>query len=314
MACYGSQAPINLTSAVNNNDNLPKCYNTCKFSFKYGISDCRVKVNRDFLSYKYDNRESDVTFNSETNYNVKDVRIYCPPLTYYDENAVAEIFIHHENNSRKPLVICIPVIKNDNTTNSSTLLEQIITKITDNDDEQSINTSYFTLNSLIPISEYYYYEGKSIPYSRGGSCRNIRSDIIVFPVKTNNSINMNDYTYEALQDLIDGKVPIKSKLQTKDDVTIYHNNNGTQYNTFDTGDDNIYIECKPVGDDGNVIEGSNNDMNENDFQTKEELWKSILSWGLLGLLIIVLLISVVLMRIALNKVANGKNILTIGSN
>lgn len=256
MACIDTKAPINL-SGINNNA-LPKCGVTCKYNFNYGISSCKVKPYGNFLKYYYDGK-SDVTFNLtglDSKYSVKEIRIYSPCLTYYSlvEKPQAEIFIHHINKETgKNLLVCIPISISDSTSKSSDLLGQmIISGINNNGTLQSINVSNFTLNSLIPISEYYNYSG-NIPYSPNGDdeCKNVKADIIVFPAHGN--INMKNHTYKTLTTLISGAPTNIIGLQNPSSVSLQYNKDGTNINNTNGNDDDIYIKCNPIGDDGKEI-------------------------------------------------------------
>jgi hypothetical protein len=243
------------------NNEMQKCDVTCNFQFSYGTSSCVVTPNGNFLSYQYDG-QSIVTYNSTdigSKYNVQEIRVYSPPLTNYTGNstsneAKAEIFIHHVNpETGKNLLVCVPVALNDSSSKSSELLEQIISPSIENDGStQSINVSNFTLNSVIPITEYYQYNS-NLPYSPTGNnvCSNVNADIIVFPA--NGNINMNTSTYNTLTSLVTGSA--STDTQTPENVGLRFNEKGTMQNSS-TGDDDIYIECNPIGEDGSDIGGS----------------------------------------------------------
>ena len=260
MACTGNQAPINLSMV--DNDDLQKCDVTCNYQFSYGTSTCKVTPSGNFLSYKYDGK-SVVTYNATdigSKYNVQEIRIYSPPLTNYTStsgnNAKAEMFIHHVNpETGKNLLVCIPIAEKDSSSKSSELLEQIISPSINNDgSEQSINVSNFTLNAMIPITEYYQYNS-TLPYSPTGNnvCANVNADIIIFPA--NGDINMKSATYKTLTSLITGSS--SHDTQKPENVALRFNEKGTINNTS-SGDD-IYIECNPVGDDGSDIYGGDDD-------------------------------------------------------
>ena len=259
MACIDNSAPLNLSDI--DKKTIQKCDVTCNYQFSYGASSCKVTPNGNFLSYKYDGMTV-VNYNqidAISRYNVEEIRIYSPPLTKYtttnDNDAVAELFIHHTSvTTGKNLLICIPIAENNSSSKSSELLEQIISPSIDKTgDEQSINVQNFTLDNLIPISEYFQYNG-NIPYSPSGNniCPTINADIIIFPA--NGFINMTTDTKNLLQTIItSSNVP---GTQSPSSVGIRYNKNGTIDNKS-SGDD-IYIECNPVGDDGEVIEPNGN--------------------------------------------------------
>ena len=298
MACTGNQAPINLS--IVDNDTLQKCDVTCNYQFSYGTSTCKVTPNGNFLSYKYDGK-SIVTYNAKdigSKYNVQEIRIYSPPLTTYTEssenNSKAEMFIHHVNSETgKNLLVCIPIAEKEASSRSSELLEQIISPLINNDGtEQVINVSNFTLNSLVPITQFYQYNS-SLPYSPTGNniCANANADIIVFTA--NGEINMNGDTYKTLTSLITGSS--SHDTQKPENVGLRFNQKGTISNAS-SGDDNIYIECNPVGDDGSDIYGTS-DMSGNlnipedkylSEKTKKTLIKFLISFSLAILVAVII--------------------------
>lgn len=295
MACTGNKAPIDITQI--NNNTIETCNVTCNFDFAYGSSSCNVTPNGNYLSYKYDGNTK-VSYNTSdkvSNYIVNDIRIYAPPLNKYtltnNNNAVAELFIHHtSSNTGKNLLLCIPLAVKDIPSKSSEVLKQIIsTSIEQDGGEQSINVSNFTLESLIPITEFYSYNG-DIPYSPTGNniCSGTNANIIIFPA--DGTINMNTQTLSTLKSLI--TTSSSSEHQNPENVNIRYNKDGTLHNGSGGGDD-IYIECNPVGHDGEVIENAfsgddhNNVSREKkpllDDNTKKILFDVIVS--ILGVLI-----------------------------
>jgi hypothetical protein len=298
MACTGNLAPLNLTDVKSD---IQKCEVTCNYQFSYGASTCKVTPNSNFLSYKYDGITV-VTYNASdpgSKYNVEEIRIYSPPLNNYTNNendAVAELFIHHTSEATgKNLLVCVPLALNDASSKSSELLEQIISpSIEKQGGEQSINVQNFTLDNLIPITDYYQYDG-DIPYSTTGNniCSSQNAHIILFPA--NGFINMNTKTKETLKSLI--IATNKQTLQNPSNVGLRYNKNGTINNTS-SGDD-IYIECKSLDDDGNVIETDGNNENiganlENTGQSRmsDETKRKMLSiiFTVLGVLLALLII------------------------
>lgn len=253
MACTGNLAPVNMMDT----NNLQKCDVTCNYQFSYGTSTCKVTPNGNYLSYKYDGT-SNVTYNDTSpgsKYNVEEIRIYAPPLNKYasasSKSAAAELFIHHTSpTTGKNLLVCVPIAVDNATSRASQIFSQIITNAIDKDSGmQSLNVNNFTLDALVPLTEFYQYNG-NIPYSPTGntSCSNTNADIILFPA--NNSINMTPQTFSILSKLVIANSVLD--LQMPSNVGMRYNERGTTSNEGEVGDD-IYIECNPVGDDGEDI-------------------------------------------------------------
>lgn len=311
MACTGNIAPLNMTTTKN----IQQCDVTCKFQFSYGLSTCKVTPSGNFLKYSYDGI-TNVTYNatsSASKYNVQEVRIYAPPLNKYSSStssAGAELFIHHVSpTTGKNLLICVPIAIGGGVSRSSQLFSKIITNsIEKTNGEQTINVSDFTLDALVPLTEFYQYNGP-IPYSPTGNniCSNTNADIILFPA--NNSINMDEGTYQILNSLI-SKNTVKD-LQTPSNVGLRYNKSGTTNNEGNVGDD-IYIQCHPLDEDGNVVydenvngvNGSQQSLQKEKGLTKEEMDK-ILEYGGIAAAIGILFVGAKLINNFLKKEASS---------
>ena len=254
MACSGDKAPIELDTSYKSN----KCDVTCRFQFSYGTSTCKVTPQGDFLEYKYDGI-TNVTFNATddtSKYTVDHIRIYAPPLTQYtiggaSSAAVAEMFIYHTNQmTGENLLLCIPIAEGGGVSRSSQTFSSIIAPtIENNGEEQSINAPNFSLDAFVPLTDFYQYKG-NVPYSAtgGSTCVYKTANIIVFPA--DGKVNMSSDTLSVLKSLV---TPVSvGTHQTSEAVKLRYNESGTTNNEGAVGDD-IYIECNPVDDDGNVV-------------------------------------------------------------
>lgn len=228
-------APLNIIKRVAN-----KCSLKCLLWYKYGNSSCTVKNITDQLLISYDG-ESDVMFNS-VSYNPVEVRIFKPSIHKFDGSyADAELVIVHTG-SNGGLLLCIPMMAttNANASVGTNVLDDIIKNSPTTNQSTSLNIHDFNLNHIIPKSSYFSYTGTS-PY---GECvPDVMYNYVVFP-KT--SLQIHNDTLNNLGNLIhDSYIPVY-------EGSCYWNEMGTKNNGF-SGDGQIYIDCQPTGEEGEII-------------------------------------------------------------
>jgi carbonic anhydrase len=232
MAC---NAPINIIKRL-----ADKCSLKCLLWHKYGNSSCTVRNATDQLIISYDG-ENDVMFNS-ISYNPVEVRIFKPSIHKFEGSyADAEIVIVHTG-SNGGLLVCIPVNTTTTTAAStgSNLIQDIVASAPAQNESTTLNLTDFNLNYIVPKSSYFSYTG-TLPY---GECSPDRMyNYVVFPLS---SFIVHQSTMDALGDLIhDSYIPVY-------DGDCYWNETGTKSNGF-AGDGQIYIDCQPVGEEGEII-------------------------------------------------------------
>lgn len=227
-------APINIVKTTD------KCSLKCLYFYKYGNSSCTVTNATDQLVINYDG-VSDVLFNS-IKYNPVEIRIFKPSIHKFDGAYVdAEMVIVHTG-SNGGLFVCIP-INVSTSTNASTgtnLLSDLIKNSPEAKKAASLNLQDFNLNYFIPKSSYFSYTGTR-PY---GECvSDVMYSYVVFP---KNSLLVNKAVITELGNLIhDSYIPVY-------DGKCFWNEKGTTSNGF-SGDGNIWIDCQPTGEEGEII-------------------------------------------------------------
>lgn len=266
MSCKNSNTPINIEKTSKT------CNSTCNLSYSYGYSSLNVLNRSNHLKFSYDG-DVDVTFNGE-NYSVEEIRLYSPSLNkYYGSNVDAELFIHHTSMTGNNLMLCIPIEGNDARSNSNALFSQIMPIApTEKEGQKSINISKYTLNNLIPLSEYYYYNG-NLPYE---PCTG-NYGIIIFD--TTHKINISTKDLSILRKLIKPSNPV---IKNINNVNYFYNKKGTIQNN--TTDDDIYIDCQPVEDTGESQDQENQGVNLNNltsFKTSTQM-KNLKTFEIIG--------------------------------
>lgn len=238
-SCSSGSMPINVAKT----SEQKTCSTNCAYSFDYGLSSLQVTNNGDHLVFSYDGT-IDVTYNG-SQYNVEEVRLYKSSLNEYNGSHVdAEMIIHHTNNSGENLLVCIPINASDATSDSEQLFGEIIHLApSNNGDTTNINVPNYTLNNLVPKAAYYVYTG-SLPYSPcSGSY-----DVILFD--NNSAINMNKSDMNTLGSIICSQT--KKEVNSVDSSKYFYNEQGTKA----VVNDDIYIACNEVDDEGNILEDS----------------------------------------------------------
>jgi len=144
------------------------------------------------------------------------------------------------------LLVCIPVTQSSTSTaDSSVFFDFIMAEARRTATSQGQQTTYnnptLTLGKFIPLKPYFSYAG-TLPWT---PC-NGRYSYIVF--KKEDAINMSPAAYDVLQEVI----PSPHNVQTKNENntgSIFYNANGPSLPNVGE----IYIDCQPTGDDGEVL-------------------------------------------------------------
>jgi carbonic anhydrase len=243
MSSTTNKSPIDIVENVSN------CSLKCNFSFKYSSSKILTIINKgNYINIEVERtNEPPVTFNNER-YNVESIRIYTPSLhTYGGNNADAEMIISHTNdNSDSILLICIPISVNNVINDNSAILSKIILEMSKRanslGEKTVIQEERFSLNNIVPRKPFFFYEGV-LPYSPN----NGNANFIVYNM--DNAIPINDKMFKILKSMIVSQntdvYPTNGRL--------FYNNKGPFYNNNTADTEDIYIDCRPTGSDGNVI-------------------------------------------------------------
>jgi len=214
---------------------------------QYKDSACTATYFPDHIKLSYDATSSAaVMFNNE-GYNVREVNIYAPSIHTYNGNpADAEMLIIHDGAGKK-LIVSIPLVQSNNTAVSATILNDIIGKFastvdkTKTNDSQLINVQNYNMENFIPNSPYYFYMGGA-PFS---PCDGQYS-FVVFD-KTKSPVTIGSDTLKTLTSLIQ---PSGIKAVSRSDY--YYNSSGPNVKPG-SNQDEIYIECNPTGEDGEIL-------------------------------------------------------------
>jgi hypothetical protein len=232
-------ASNNIMNIPSTTTNVNQCNEVCSFSFNYQTSyTCQVEnKNGQYFNLTYNNSTNSVYFQNE-NYTVSNIQIYLPSRHYFNNTPLkGEIVIAHRSNTSKLLYICIPFDDQINASESpllNNILSEIIDKqiIYDNQQHQLNLQQEYNLNSFVKYEPYYYYIGN----------KNNSEFFIVY--QPSNGFRISTDLLNNVKKLLNSPYPPYPYIQD-----LYYNNNGP---IASSGDD-IYIDCQPVDEDGNLL-------------------------------------------------------------
>ena len=248
MSCTTSTSPINISKSLVKNI----CDKKCAFSYKYSNSTCNVTNNAYYISIPYDENSSPEVEYNNMKIKATNIQIFQPSLNKYEGKQLdGEILIYHTGTDTS-VILCIPIVKSSLKTEGSQLLETLFsntaTRTPNTDDAATINFSNFNINSLIPKGSFYTYEATlPIPPCNG------KHNFIVF----SGFVSIDTKTYENMITTIG-----PHSFETKNGPQLFLNPKGAFYGTRTQDmEDDIYIECNPVGEDGEILYSKNKSLN-----------------------------------------------------
>jgi hypothetical protein len=193
--------------------------------------------------------------------------------TFDGIHADAEIVVVHKG-SYGGLIVCIPVVgtTNPNASTASVILDEIVKNAPDTG-SSTINLQDFNLNYILPKSGFFSYTG-SLPFT--GCKPGENYNYVVFPRQ---SISVNKTTLKSLGDII-----VNSYTQIHSGKCFW-NEKGTLSNGF-SGDGQIYIDCQPTGEEGEILYKEDTSTSSNDGFTINMTWVYTILGILIGFLIL----------------------------
>jgi carbonic anhydrase len=241
MSCTNATAPIDITQNSSKICNLQ-----CSYSFTYPPTNLQIKHMDNYLSWKIDTTNMPSVIYNAQNYNVDEVRIYCPSLhTYATKRAIAEMVIIHSNTrANKSLLVCIPLaVSTTSTSDSVSYFDLVMATVSNSANTQGsgaiMNNPSFSLAKFVPRKPYFSYSG-TLPYTPcNGAC-----DYVVF--HNDDAAAISTTAYNILKKVIKAHDVAISTVNT---TGIFYNPNGP----INPNKGEIYIDCRPTGDEGEVL-------------------------------------------------------------
>ena len=286
MSCPNATAPIDI---VKNNAGV--CDKKCDISYDYPNTSVVARNKGEYIRFSFDKSSTPPVFFNKEKYEVQEMRLFQPSLhTFSGSRASGEIIIVHNNlSSSRTLLVCVPLVTNAIKEGEvDALINQVAQKANTVDSSTNINLNVFSLKKIVPSKPYFFYNG-TLPYS---PC-NGSNDIVVYDKDHAVSITASSF------------INLK-RIVSASDYDVHSPKNGFFYNqegpsnfTGGNGEDDIYFECNPTGDDGETLVATKTISNTSGFDFTKYSWVLGAIFGAL--------ILYVLMRffgIAFNKIFN----------
>lgn len=313
MNCFNSSSPIN----IDINDIAGKCDSKCNFTFNYQDSSCIVTNKGEYIQLSYDSSKTPPVIYNNSNYTVKEVRIYFPSLHKYNgTSADGEMIIVH-NSTSKPngLLVCMPIkfvvgnagITDPNQMQGSMFLHEISKTIANNAPNfgEKTNVSLpsnirYNLNNYVPKKPFFSYSSNE-PFE---PCAGI-NDFVVF--------NMNEWfvmMWDKSYLNVEKVIKNHSIDVVTDGASLFYNPKGPAPIS-----DQIYIDCQPVGQSDEFVmvqndSGSSEAVKPRNKPTFEKIFKNPFIGIILGLLLTFVVIYVLNM---IFKYTTGKEVVSMGN-
>ncbi len=243
MSCPNSTAPVNIPTFAT------ACSLKCKYSYNYPATELQGIHKNEYISYRVNPKQNTPVQYGDSNYDVEEFRIYHPSLhKFVGDKADAEMIIIHRNNmGSEKLLVCIPMVvkdvANDNTIMLDNIISEVARRANSNENSTVINLAGFTLNKFIPKKKPFIIYKGTTPYS---PCTNATVNYIVFT--KSDAITITPGSMKTLSTIV---APQKYNVKSDPKSGFFYNKDGPTLGT--SMSDDIYIECKPTGSDGEVL-------------------------------------------------------------
>lgn len=299
MSCPNATSPID----INLSSITGKCDYKCSYTFNYSNSSCVATNRGDYLSLSYDNSSTHPVIYNASNYDVKEIRLYIPSLHSYSGSKTDGelIIIHNPITGAIPLLVCIPIKSNNNSSVSSILFKTIVDTVANSapadGESTTINLQNYNLNDLVPKKPFFSYSATE-PYQPCSTNVNL----LVYDSLTV-SLDINPDTLKKLQSIIQN-----NQYDIKTGPNLFYNEKGPNKNY---GGD-IYIDCQPVGESEETTEVIS-DMGST-YSFKDFLNNPYLKFILLALLFIIILYGLKLLLNMFNVKKGGSSVVNINNN
>ena len=235
----------------------PSCTATCKFEFSYADSTATVSKSKLFdqqcIIASYDTNSANIVTYNGIKYRPDACIIYNSSFhTYSRQKSAGELIVYHSGmegtGAGKVLFVCIPIQVGDSTTSSGgEIVSRIINTLTpanvplNKDQADAVSfTGTYTLSNVIPKNApYYTYIGNDF-YSATSKTNHY----IVFTEE--NALKISSTARANLQKMVKPITPPVTSMPVNAPSKNMLGANATSSNQ-------LYIECKPTGDDGVIL-------------------------------------------------------------
>ena len=238
---YPFTAPINL---VTTGETFGVCERKCEYVLGYNKSSFQIEVKNDHLLFKPLFGTATMIYNGTT-YAIYDMRLYLGNLHAWDGGGSdGELQITHKTlNGDHTLVVCIPIMKGGAGPSVNDLIDPV---------RNADPTVDYEVSRLIPSARYYSYGGT-------GQFNKSFVGITYVLFDKEKSLFISDTKFDELEDAyLSGGLGLTPVDFDGADGRMNSNASDAMSVLYSTGVpksgqgvlDDIYIECKPTGDEG----------------------------------------------------------------
>jgi hypothetical protein len=206
------------------------CDLKCSYNFKYSASTSTAKNDGQLIDLTYDSTSVPPVVFNESKYVVEKITIVSPSIHLFNnEKMPGEIIITHTPvKGGNTLKVCIPFISSSDTSTSSSILTDIINKVSTNapttGDTTNVNIANFTLQNIVPKKPFFTYEHDRVHWIVYGNL---------------DAIPLSSSTLSTLKQIIKPfPIPTYGKH-------LFYNSKGP-ISGVQIGD-GLYISCQPTG-------------------------------------------------------------------
>lgn len=332
-----TEAPIIVPSKEEIKNTKFKYCEGCKFEYNYILGNLSVIKQSNYLEIKTDTGDqyeikSDLLGKGEESKGkIHKIRLFKPSLNRYDniDDVAAELIIEHKSDKGNgSLSICIPITSQagENLNEDSKWLSTIINRASSrNNNEQKINGS-FSLNKLIPRSEYVVLEKTTGTWMDNKNGNN--NNIIIM---TTRGCTLKDTDIANLNIRTSSPTPCSistSSCWKFNENETFENDSRITKSTRPIGEPGINhkptMTCYPIDTDGNIIKKGYLSMEKTQVpledKPKEPALPAVLTVAIiLGVLLLLVLVFFVgpkminAMKVKLGKGVNANAVKTVGA-
>ena len=207
------------------------CDLKCAYNFKYPETNLTATNQSVMIGFTFDtSNESPVLYNQQK-YSVDTMMLVSPSIHIFNGATTnAELVITHTPVlGGNQLAVCIPISQSSDLSTASNLITDLIQNVANNapasNETTTINTSNFTLNSIVPKQPFYSYTGSTD-----------NTDYIVYDIL--DAINLSNTTLTSLSQIIQ-PYPLPTP-----GGNLFYNKLGPNQTAVGEG---LYISCQPTG-------------------------------------------------------------------
>lgn len=277
------------------------CNLKCSYKFDYAPTNLQIMNRGNYLQWKVDEVNTPPVIYNDDFYNVLEARIYWTSIHAYLNDSTSEpvyadaelVIVHVNRKNTEQLMVCVPITQSSTTTaDSAMFLDYIMTEVArtapSKGQQTSYNKSTFSLDKFVPKKPFYSYNG-TLPWPPENGSFNY----IIFDKE--DAITMSTNAYNVLKQVITEN-DIEALSTEIADTELFYNPNGP----IPPNADEIYIDCQPTGDDGEILVPAKLDSGGIlDNELLKRMWNFTIVKIFIGGLVMIIL------WVLANKILNG---------